>query len=285
MRSSLQITGFLFACLTIAAAVGSFTTQIVSADADSSAPDAKAVSAADLLKTVVEHELAADKNDHSLWEYTKATDDPGDQSTATIVETKQGAIYKLITLHGEPLTPQQERKEDGRIHKEIAEAGSRKTPEDERSKDDDKAQQMLALLPQATVQSYGERQGDRVAILYRPNPAFHAKSHEAEVFKAMAGTIWVNSREDRLTEIDGRLTRDVKFGGGILGHLDKGGEFHVAQSEIEPGHWRVVRLRVNMKGKALFFKSINVQQDETHSNFKRLPDNLTLAQGVEILNR
>lgn len=284
MRTSLQLVSLFVTCGTVVAFAIS-TTSLRSAHADSHAIDASDVSAAALLKTVVDHELAADKNDLSLWEYTKATDEPNDEATARIVETKQGAIYKILTLKGEPLTPEQETKEIGRIHKEVAEAGSQKAHEDERSQDDDKAQQMLSLLPQATIQSYGERQADRIEIVFQPNPAFHPKSHEAEVFKAMAGTIWVNSHEDRLAEIDGHLTRDVKFGGGLLGHLDKGGEFHVAQSEIEPGHWRVVRLRVNMKGKALFFKSINVQQDETHSNFQRLPDNLSLAQGAEILDR
>jgi hypothetical protein len=38
-----------------------------------------------------------------------------------------------------------------------------------------------------------------------------------------------------------------------------------------------------MNGKALFFKTISVQQDETHSHFQQLPDNITLAQAGDLL--
>ncbi len=40
-----------------------------------------------------------------------------------------------------------------------------------------------------------------------------------------------------------------------------------------------------MHGKALFFKTISVQQNEIRSNFQRVPDNLTLAQAAEELQK
>jgi hypothetical protein len=82
-------------------------------------------------------------------------------------------------------------------------------------------------------------------------------------------SIWVNTKEDRLAEIDGHLIQRVNFGGGLLGHLEKGGKFHVKQSEVVPGHWEIVEMLVDMKGKALFFKTINEQQDEVRSSFCR----------------
>ncbi|HTZ73211.1 MAG TPA: hypothetical protein VMB47_04775, partial [Candidatus Aquilonibacter sp.] len=89
--------------------------------------------------------------------------------------------------------------------------------------------------------------------------------------------------EDRLAEIDGHLSHRVDFGWGILGHLDRGGRFHVVQREVAPGHWEIVRLQVDMRGKALFFKSISVQQNETRSDYKLLPQDITLAQAANML--
>jgi hypothetical protein len=77
---------------------------------------------------------------------------------------------------------------------------------------------------------------------------------------------------------------DVKFGGGLLGHLDKGGRFEVRQTEVAPGQWEMTALLVDMKGKALLFKTIDVQQAESHSDFHRVPDDLTLAEAASILN-
>jgi hypothetical protein len=99
----------------------------------------------------------------------------------------------------------------------------------------------------------------------------------------MEGHIWIE--RNRLAEIRGHLIRPVKFGGGLLGHLDQGGEFRVKQSEVAPGHWEITFLYVNMHGKALFFKTIGVQQNEVHYGFERVGDRLTLAEAAEQLEK
>jgi hypothetical protein len=77
----------------------------------------------------------------------------------------------------------------------------------------------------------------------------------------------------------------VKFAGGLLGHLDKGGEFHVKQSEVAPGYWEITLLHVNMHGKALFFKTVAVQENEMRTDFQRVPANMTLAEAAEQLQK
>jgi hypothetical protein len=57
---------------------------------------------------------------------------------------------------------------------------------------------------------------------FSPNPGFRPRTHEAKVFHAMLGSLWVDDKQQRLEEITGRLAREVKFGGGVLGHLDQG---------------------------------------------------------------
>jgi hypothetical protein len=42
-----------------------------------------------------------------------------------------------------------------------------------------------------------------------------------------------------LAALHGELMEDVKFGGGRLGHVNKGGTFEVRQAEGVRGHWRV----------------------------------------------
>jgi hypothetical protein len=102
---------------------------------------------------------------------------------------------------------------------------------------------------------------------------------------AMEGVLWVNARQKRLADISGRLTHPVKFGGGLLGHLDAGGHFHVKQEEVQPGCWELALLDVDMKGKALFFKTIGVQEEVKRSMFRRVRDDLAAAQGASLLNQ
>jgi hypothetical protein len=101
----------------------------------------------------------------------------------------------------------------------------------------------------------------------------------------MQGSIWVNTKQARLAEINGHLIQEVKFGGGLLGHLNPGGTFDVKQAEVAPGYWELTVLNVHMKGKALFFKTIAVQQEYSRNNFKQVPDDLTIAKGIQILEK
>ena len=87
----------------------------------------------------------------------------------------------------------------------------------------------------------------------------------------------------RLQEISGTLTNGVEFAGGLLGHLDPGGTFDVRLIEVAPGIWKICRLKVNMRGKVLFFKTVGDQEDETKSNFKQMPETMTLSQAEQML--
>jgi len=97
--------------------------------------------------------------------------------------------------------------------------------------------------------------------------------------------MWVSASQKRLIAIDGRLTSEVKFGGGLLGHLEKGGQFMVKRTQVAPNDWEVTELTVNMQGKALLFKSISVQQKELHSNFERMADDISIADAAGLLLR
>lgn len=115
--------------------------------------------------------------------------------------------------------------------------------------------------------------------------AFILPSRESEVFHAMGGSLWLEGKQQRLAEIRGHLVTQVKFGVGLLGHLDPGGTFEVKQEPVAERYWELTALHVHMKGKALFFKTIGVQQDDFRSNFQPVPDDLSIAQGLQILRK
>jgi hypothetical protein len=144
---------------------------------------------------------------------------------------------------------------------------------------------LFNILPDVFVFSYAGRQGDLATLTFRPNPNFKPASIETRIFHAMQGEMTVDTKQERLSAINGQLMEDVKFGGGLLGHLDKGGKFEVRQTEVAAGQWEMTVLGVDMKGKALLFKTIGMQEAENHSDFHRVPDGLTLGEARDILAR
>jgi hypothetical protein len=243
------------------------------------------LSAGELLRRVVNSELKAQANDHAHWMYEIKAGVSGKEQVKVAVQTRDGYLDRLRFVNGQPITPEQEKQEDERIATLLKKPDEQKKQQRAQEQDARKTERLFKMSPDAVIARYGKRQGELVEILFHPNPNFHPPSHEAAVFHSMEGRICVNTRQNRLVEIEGHLTREVKFGGGLLGHLDKGGEFHVKQSEVAPGYWEITLLHVNMHGKALFFKTIAVQENEIRTNFQRVPDSLTLSEAAEQLQK
>jgi hypothetical protein len=242
------------------------------------------VSANDLVRRVVTRELTF-QDDHTNWMYRLEKEQYGKKQVEEIVETKEGSLSRLLSINDRPLTAKQQGEEDERVRELMASRNAQQKLR--RSLDGETLQgrRLFKMLPDAFVFSYAGGDGNLVKLSFRPNPSFRAPSLEARVFHDMEGEMWVDRKQERLAGFDGHLTQAVKFGFGLLGHLDKGGHFEVRQAEVVPGHWDMTTLSLEMTGKALVFASIGVQKKENHQDFHRVPDDLTLTQAAEILNR
>lgn len=243
------------------------------------------MSAVNLARNVVTNELKVQGEEHSHWMYRLDKEESGRKQTLEILETNNGSLSRLLSLNGRPLDPKQERKENQRMQRLVSHPDEQRKLQQASSKKAEQGARLFRILPDVFVFSYAGRQGDLITLVFTPNPNFQPPSLEAMVFHSMEGEMTVDAKQQRLAALKGRLIEDVKFGGGVLGHLDKGGRFEVRQTEVAPGHWEMTGLNVDMKGKALLFKTIGVQETENHSDFHRVPDDVTLAEATGILNQ
>jgi hypothetical protein len=250
-----------------------------------SQPSASHQSANDFARKVIANELKAEDEDHTHWMFRLETVKAGRQEVYEVVESKDGDLKRLIALNGQPLSPEEQKKQDEHIQYLINHPDELRKSQRTQAEDEARSQRLLKTLPDALIFAYAARRGDLVQLTFKPNPSFRPSFHEAHVFHAMQGSMWLNSKDYRLAEINGHLIHEVKFGGGLLGHLDRGGHFHVKQEEVAPHYWELTLLNVDMRGKALFFKTISVEEELQRSSFHRVPDDLTLAQAAELLEK
>jgi hypothetical protein len=240
--------------------------------------------AQELARRVLANELKSEQQDHSHWMFLLKTRKAAGQSEADqVIETKDGDIKRPVSINARELSEEQRKKADQRLQQLAHDPGALRKARSEEDQDTARSQELLKMLPDAFNFKYGQRRGKLVQLNFSPNPNFKPSTHEAEVFHAMQGSLWLDPTDNRLEEINGRLIREVKFGGGLLGHLDPGGTFDVKQAPVGSGYWELTLLHVQMKGKTLFFKTIGVRQEYTRSDFKQVPDDLTLSKAVEML--
>jgi len=237
----------------------------------------------ELIRDVIKNELKAEAADHSHWAFQLQSEKAGKRELDQVVETKDGNLQLPVSINGRPLTPKEKRQANRHIQEIVHNPGALRKSLRAESADATRTQSMLKMLPDAFSFSYEDRSGDLIKLKFSPNPHFRPPSREAQVFHAMEGELTVDNRQKRLVELSGHLIQAVKFGGGLLGYLDKGGKFNVKQEQVSPGFWEMTVLDVQMKGKALFFKTIAVQQKMLRSGFRRVSDDLTLAQAADML--
>jgi len=242
-------------------------------------------SANDFVRDVLHHEVAAQEQDHALWSCRMEKREDGKQKLFLVYQTRYGDIERLFAIDGLPLTPAQIQTEDQRIERLISSPAEIRLQQKKQRSDGEHARNLLHMLPEAFDFRYDGTQGSLVRLRFTPNPKFHPPDHEGQVFHHMQGTMLLDPQQKRLAAIDGTLTSEVKFFGGLFGHLDKGGTFVVQQQEVSGQFWEVTEMHVHMSGKALFFKTIGVQEDENYSNFDLVRGDPTLSQAAEFLKR
>jgi hypothetical protein len=243
-------------------------------------------SANEFVRQVIANEIKAENQDHSHWAYRLQTEKTGRTEIDQVVETKGGNLQLPVSINGRPLTAKQKQQASLHLEKLVHNPDALRRSLREEDEDTARTQNLLKLLPDAFIFSYdGPGAGDLVKVKFSPNPHFRPPSRDAQVFHAMEGEMTGDSRQLRLAEISGHLIHEVKFGGGLLGHLDKGGQFSVKQEQVSPGLWELTALNVQMRGKALFFKTISVQQKMLRSRFRRVSDDLTVAQAADMLDK
>ena len=216
-------------------------------------------------------------------------------STKLAVETNQTVASMLIAVDGKPLTAQQRQNEEIRLQGMLDHPDEIRKKQKAEKEDSDRTERIVRAMPDAFLyEADGTELGETgtgrpgaelVRLKFRPNPAYRPPTRVEQVLTGMQGVVLIDATEHRIARIDGTLVKEVSFGWGIFGHLDKGGHFLVQQAEEGNGVWEISRINLDFNGRILLVKNLRIQSNEVLSDFRPVPANLTFAQGVKMLEQ
>lgn len=205
--------------------------------------------------------------------------------TERVVETSAGKMRMLIAEDGQPLSGDRAAAERARLqgiaeHPDAFEKSSAALKNDERH-----AKEMLDLLPKAFLFENMRQEGEFVKIDFRPNPAYVTQSMEERVLHGMSGSLLVDQRVMRLRGIEGRLPEDVSIGFGLVATIKAGSNFDTTRERVYGTEWKTQTLDTDINGRAIFFKMIGRKEHAVHSDFKVVPDGISVADAVSMLEK
>ncbi|MEO8737121.1 MAG: hypothetical protein ABI380_11335 [Edaphobacter sp.] len=202
-----------------------------------------------------------------------------------VVETTAGKVRMLVAEDGQLLSGDRLAAERAKLAEIAAHPDEFQRQQQTRKDDERHAKEMLDLLPKAFLLENERQDGQFVKIDFRPNPDYVPQSMEERVMHGMAGSMLVDSRAGRLHELEGRLPEDVNIGFGLLATIHAGSNFSTTRDPVPGDEWKTVVVDTDINGRAIFFKSIGKKDHSEHSEFKPVPQNLTVAQAVEMVEK
>ncbi len=238
------------------------------------------------VQQTLESELRAAQDTSHPMRYELFKSSPRYSSTKYIYETRDGAVARLVAVNGLPLSPAEEQKEQTRLNTLLADPSRQRHRQEAETQDAARALNVLRALPHAFLfQDAGPApasHGQIERFSFKPNPVYQPPDMETQVLTGMTGQLWIDTAHQRVVRLEGSLQRDVNFGWGLLGRLNKGGWVSIEQSEVSGGCWRIVRLRMSMTGR-VFFKTKVFDTMQEESDFRPLPVGLNYMEAIKMM--
>src|SRR5215813_5969563 len=223
-------------------------------------------SSAQFVARAVQNEIAANAPGGMHFMFRSQRQTAHLNQTKLIVETREGTAGLIVDEDGHPLSPARRQAEEARLQNYIHNPEELNKKRKQEKEDSDRTIRIMKALPTAFIYeqegtqpgtaAVGSPQDELVRLKFRPNPDYAPPSRVEQVLTGMAGHLLIDAKENRIAEIDGTLQKDVGFGWGILGHLDRGGRFLVQQGEVATHQWEITRMELSFTGKVLFFKKL-----------------------------
>ena len=240
----------------------------------------------DIVQRALGLELRSAQNTQHPMRYRLRKASPRLSTTKEIVETKDGAVARLIAINDQPLSAYDEQKEQARLEALLSDPGRQRHRKQTEVEDTGRVLKVMRALPSAFIYTYAgsgvSPAGKVEKFSFRPNPAFDPTDLETEALTEMQGELWIDASDGRVARLEGHLQHDVNFGWGMLGRLDKGGWIVIEQADVGDHQWRIVHFQMVMNGRVLFSsKSFDTVEDAT--SFTAVPLEQGYVQAIQTL--
>jgi hypothetical protein len=235
-----------------------------------------------LIERASDHELQALQTPKP-YRYQEQLDWNWGSETRSVIETADGRADRIVLFNGEPLEPDQQEKQQHRLEKLLSDRDAVKNELKDQKNETQRRIRIVKAFPKAFFFDFAGAEKGLLRFDFRPDPEFSPKDRETQMYRGMEGSVWIEPVQQRIVRIEGVLVKDVSFGWGIVGHLNKGGIYEIAQTQLSPGKWRITMLDVDLKGKTFLINSFRFKRKEINSRFHPVTSDMTYQGAVEEL--
>jgi len=237
-------------------------------------------------QTVSKELVANDTADQYMYRVHEET--PQGSETRIMVETHDWTISRLLLKNGRPLSPIHRQREEERLRDLLANPARLAKLQTEKHSDNARARRVIRALPDAFLYQLAGTETNSAGrelplVAFHPNPDFRPRSAESRVLQKVEGAMLIDPVAMRFVRVKATLTQDVDFGWGIFDRISRGGTFLLEQQVVWHDQWEVTSLALHYTNRRLLLITSRVDSVTKATDFRRLPDDLTLQQAFALL--
>jgi len=221
--------------------------------------------------------------DPARFQYQERLEWSWGSETRSVIETAEGRADRIVLFDDEPLSPVQQARQQHRLEKLLSDHDALKNELQDQKSETRRRIKVVKAFPEAFFFDFVGRENGLLRFSFRPDPEFSPKDRETQMYRGMEGNVWIEPVQERIVKIQGQLVKDVTFGWGIFGRLNKGGIYEITQTQLSPGTWRITTLNVDMKGKVFLFDSFRFMRRECNSGFRPVSPRMTYQAAAKTL--
>jgi hypothetical protein len=210
--------------------------------------------------------------------------------TYEITPLEDDYYRKLVKKDGKPLSDQEARNEGKKLeenlkrqtHLSISERNKlEKKKMERRRKEEQFWNEVVKAFDFAEVS--GETVEGRSTRVFTaiPRAQYVPEDSDFELLKKIKGKIWVDRVDDQVSRADVEFIEDIRFGGGFLAKVNKGGTFTVLQKKVNDEVWFPSHSEVLVNGRLLLFKGFNLKILSEFGNYRKFETSVNFVPASE----
>jgi hypothetical protein len=238
----------------------------------------------------VANELLVLNHPGSYLRYKMHVHDEKGDLVRDVIESKDGAVARLILKNGKPLTTAEDQAERDRLNAMIASPGSFarhiKNEESGRKTADD----LIRLMSDAMIYTYvpdqpqlANRPELTIVLDYEPNPKFKPPTTLSQGLTGLKGRVWIDAKSRRVVRIEGNIFQAINLGWGMLAHIYPGGKLVLEQTNAAGQRWIYTHFNEQVSVRALMVKTLNVNNDYDASGYEVVPEPISYQDAIKLL--
>jgi hypothetical protein len=204
-----------------------------------------------------------------------------------------GSPYnRLIAVNGEPLSPQENAKEQRKMEQVVAQRRAEPPSqrqrrianyEKERRRDHLMMQQLTVAFDFKLIGSRTIDSRDVYVLRATPRKGYKPPNMETQVLPGMRGELWIDKKTFQWVKVTAHVIHPVNIE-GFLAQVQPGTRFELEKMPVDDGVWLAKHFEMKSTSKVLFLFNRTDQEDNTFFDYHKNPDSDSAVTGAPASN-